>query len=175
MPIHLRDLDVVSKVEGLSSALIVPCVFCPAVTLSVREKRPFMQFFRSPLKPLPLKRHLEELQSRLRGKGVRTEVFESYFYHQWLLCLWTSRRRAKLREYAKQFQAVIVLGCESAMDIVRELVESTDCKMIEGTEAVGFTNARLNLHLPCNVSFEEFKTVRMCKRSRNCPYASQDR
>jgi hypothetical protein len=38
MPIHLDDLDVVSEVAGLSSALIVPCNMCPAVTVAVREK-----------------------------------------------------------------------------------------------------------------------------------------
>lgn len=38
MPIHFDDLDVVSKVAELSSALIVPCNMCPAVTMSVREK-----------------------------------------------------------------------------------------------------------------------------------------
>ena len=42
MPIHFKYVDVVSQVEGLSSALIVPCIFCPAVTLSVRENKPFM-------------------------------------------------------------------------------------------------------------------------------------
>ena len=50
MPIHFNDLDVVSKVAGVSSALIVPCNMCPAATVAVRENKPFMQFFRSFLK-----------------------------------------------------------------------------------------------------------------------------
>ena len=174
MPIHFKYVDVVSKVEGLSSALIVPCIFCPAVTLSVRENTPFMQFFRSPLKPIPLKQYLDDLQSRLREKGVHTDVFESYLYHQWLLCVWTSRRRKKLQNYAKHYQAVIVLGCNSAMEIVRDLIKSTDCKLIEGTETAGFTNAKLKFRLPGNVSFEDFKTVPICKRTKNCPFASRD-
>ncbi len=33
MPIHFNDLDVVSEVAGLSSALIVPCNMCPAPCL----------------------------------------------------------------------------------------------------------------------------------------------
>lgn len=41
MPIHFNDLDVVSEVAGLSSALIVPCNMCPAVTVAVREKKTF--------------------------------------------------------------------------------------------------------------------------------------
>jgi len=53
MPIHFNDLPVVSEVAGLSSALIVPCNMCPAATVAVREKKPFMQFFRNILKSPP--------------------------------------------------------------------------------------------------------------------------
>ena len=45
MPLHFKDLDVVAEVKGLSSALIVPCYMCPAVTVAIRENKPFMQFF----------------------------------------------------------------------------------------------------------------------------------
>jgi hypothetical protein len=38
MPIHFENLDVVPEVAGLSSALIVPCNMCPAVTVASREK-----------------------------------------------------------------------------------------------------------------------------------------
>ena len=50
MPIHFNDLDVVSEVAGLNSALIVPCNMCPAVTVAVREMKPLIQFFRKFLK-----------------------------------------------------------------------------------------------------------------------------
>ena len=65
MPIYLNDLDAVSKVAGLGSALIVPCNMCPAVTVSVREKKPFIQFFRSFLKSVPFEQHIRKLQSQL--------------------------------------------------------------------------------------------------------------
>jgi hypothetical protein len=77
MPIHLNDLDVVPEVAGLSSALIVPCNMCPAVTVAVRENKPFIQFFRSFLKSAPFEQHIRALQSRLREKGVKTKVFKS--------------------------------------------------------------------------------------------------
>jgi hypothetical protein len=47
MPIHFNDLDVASEVAGLSSALIVPCNMCPAVTVAVREEKPFVGSFRT--------------------------------------------------------------------------------------------------------------------------------
>lgn len=161
MPIHLDDLDVISEVAGLGSALIVPCNMCPAITVAVKEKQPFMQFLRSFLKSAPFERYIRALQSRLKEKGINTEVFRSNIIHQWFLCMWTSGRRKKLKKHAKRYEAVIVLGCVSATETVRELVPSTDFKVIEGMKVVGFMNAKPQFHLPCNVSFEDCRIVPM--------------
>ncbi|UCG67227.1 MAG: hypothetical protein JSW12_09685, partial [Deltaproteobacteria bacterium] len=131
MPVHFNDLDVVSEVAGVSSALIVPCNLCPAATVAVRERKPFMKLFRSFLKSVPFEQYVRALQSRLRDNGVNTKVFKSNLYHQWFLCMWTSGKRKKLQKYARQYEAVIVLGCDSATETVRDAVKSTDCKVIE--------------------------------------------
>ena len=159
MPIHFNDLDVVSEVEGISSALIVPCYMCPAVTVAVREKKPFIQLFRNFLKSDPFEQYLRAMQSRLRENGVTTKVFKSYIPHQWFMCMWTSGKRKKLQKCAKRYDAVIVLGCESATETVRDVVKSNDCKVIEGMETAGIMNAQLRFHLPGNVSFENCKIV----------------
>jgi hypothetical protein len=106
------------------------------------------------------------LQSRLKEKDVSSEVFKSKLYHQWFLCMWTSGRRKKLQRYAKHYDAVIVLGCDSATETVREMVKSTDCKVIQGMEVAGITNAKPRFHLPCNVSFEDSKTVTISKQKK---------
>ena len=166
MPIHLEDLDVVSEVAGLSSVLIVPCNMCAAATVAVRENKPFIQFFRSFLKSPPFEQHIRALQSRLREKGVNTKVFKSNLPHQWFLCMWTSGRHKKLQKCAKQHEAVIVLGCDSATETVRDAVKSTDCKVIEGMEVTGFMNAKLRFHLPCNVSFEDCKIIPISQQKK---------
>jgi hypothetical protein len=164
MPLQLNDLDVVSEVQGLSSALIVPCNMCPAVSVAVREQKPFMQLFRSFLKSAPFEQHIRTLQSRLKAEGVKTKVFKSHLYHHWFLCMWTLGQRKKLQRYAQKYEAVIVLGCESATETVRELIKSTHCKVIEGMEVAGFMNAKLRFHLPCNVSFEDCKIIPIFQR-----------
>jgi hypothetical protein len=73
--------------------------------------------------------------------------------------MWTATQRKKLQEDAKQHEAVIVLGCDSATETVRDSVKSTDCKVIEGMKTSGIMNAKLRFNLPCNVSFEDCKTV----------------
>ena len=166
MPIHFNDLDVVSEAAGLNSALIVPCNMCPAVTVAVREEKPFIRFFRNFLKSVPFEQYMETLESRLREKGVNTNVFKSYMPHQWFLCMWTSRRCKKLQKYAKQYEAVIVLGCDSAAETVRDSVKSTECKVIEGMEVAGIMNAKLKFQLPFNVSFEDCKIVPVSQKRK---------
>jgi hypothetical protein len=159
MPIHLDDVDVFPEVAGLNSALIVPCNMCPAVTVAVKKDKPLIQLFRSFLKSAPFDQHIKALQSRLEENNVKTTVFESNVPHQWFMCMWTSGRREKLRKYAKQHEAIIVLGCDTATETVRDSVKATGCKVIEGMEVTGFMNAKLRFHLPCNVSFEDCKIV----------------
>ncbi|MEW8264724.1 MAG: hypothetical protein AB2731_01165 [Candidatus Thiodiazotropha sp.] len=159
MPIHFNDLDVVSEVAGLGSALIVPCYMCPAVTVAVREKKPFIQFFRKFLKSAPFEQYIATLQSQLHDHGIKTKVFKSIPSHEWFMCMWTSGKRKKLQKYADQYDAVIVLGCDSATETVRDAVKSTGCEVIEGMEVSGIMNAQIRFHLPGNISFENCKTV----------------
>ena len=165
MPIHFEDLDVVSEVAGLSSALIVPCYMCPAVTVAVRDKKPFIQLFRNFLKSAPFEEYMATLQSRLKEHGMKTRVFKSIPSHEWFMCMWTSGKRKKLQKSAEQYDAAIVLGCDSATETVRDVVKSTDCKVIEGMETAGIMNAQIKFHLPGNVSFENCKTVPISQRN----------
>lgn len=166
MPIHFENLDVVPEVAGLSSALIVPCNMCPAVTVASREKKPFIQLYRSFLKSAPFEKYISTLQSRLGEKGVKTEVFRSNLYHQWFMCMWTAGRQKKLRKHAKQHDAVIVLGCDSATVTVRDSVDSTGCKVIEGMRVTGIMNAKLKFQLPGNICFEDCKTIRISQNEK---------
>jgi len=159
MPIHFSDLDVTSSVAGLKSALIVPCNLCPAVTVSVREKKPFMRLFRNPLKSLPFDDYLKALQSRLREHGIRADVFKSTLYHHWFMCMWTTRKRKQLQDRAKKYDAVVVLGCESATETVRKAVESTGCRGIAAMKVTGIMNAELKFGLPADISFQNCAVV----------------
>ena len=159
MPIHLDDLDVASQLEGSRSALIVPCNMCPGATLALRKRKPFLRVFKNPLKLAPLEEHIEGMQSELKERGISTSVFKSRVPHHWFMCMWTAGRRKKLRNQAKQHDAVIVLGCESATETVRDAVESDGCTVIEGMEVAGIMNARLAFRLPGDVSFEDCKIV----------------
>jgi hypothetical protein len=159
MPIHLEDSDVVSEAEGLRSLLIVPCNMCPAVTVAVNERKPFLRLFRSFMRSAPFERHIKELQTRLEARGARTAVFRSDVPHQWFVCMWSLGRRRKLQMQARRHDAVVVLGCDTATETVREAVAATNCKVIEGMRVVGFMNAKLRFDWRGNVSFADCRLV----------------
>jgi hypothetical protein len=167
MPIHLESSDVISRTKGLGSVLVVPCNMCPAVTVAVNENKPFLRPFRSLLKSAPFERYIEELQSRLEASGVKTTVFRSDLPHQWFVCMWSAGRRRKLEQQARQHDAVVVLGCDTATETVRESVAATGCKVIEGMEVVGFINAKLQFDWRGNISFADCRLVRLPSPGRS--------
>jgi hypothetical protein len=73
--------------------------------------------------------------------------------------MWTDRRRRKLQKQAEQYDAVIVLGCDTANETVRDAVEPTGARVIEGMQVVGLMNAKLSLQLPANISFKDCRII----------------
>ena len=167
MPIHLSDRDVVSEAAGVKSALIVPCNMCPAVTVAVDQEQPFLRLFRSWLKSAPFDQYIKDLQFRLGEKGVKTEVFKSPIYHQWFLCMWTGGRRKKLERQARHHEALIVLGCDTANETVRDAVKSTGARVIEGMHVAGLINAKLSIQLPGKIAFKDCKIIPISEQRKN--------
>jgi hypothetical protein len=159
MPIHFNDRDVVSDITGLSSTLIVTCNMCPAITVAVRENKPFMEITKGILKSPPFEKYLRDLQSRVGKEGIKTKIFRNSLYHQWFLCMWPSGSRKKLHDAAKNFDSIVVLGCESATKTVRDSLGEVDCKVVEGMEVAGIMNATLKFHFPGSVTFENCRVV----------------
>ncbi len=159
MPLQLVDMDVASELEGQRSVLIIPCYMCPAVTVSVRENKPFLQLLSHFLKSPPFERHIKNLQAVLKERGVESTVFKSRFVAHWFLCMWSSGRRRKLKRQLRKYDSALILGCDSATETVRELIDASDCKVIQGMDVAGFMNAKLKFHLPCNVSFEGCRII----------------
>jgi hypothetical protein len=118
-----------------------------------------MKLFRSIFKSAPFEQYLKALQMRLVDKGIKADIFTSRLYPHWFLCMWSSARRRKLEKHAQDYEAVIVLGCDSATKTISDAVQSNGCKVIEGMEVGGLTNAKMKIGFPANVSFEDVKIV----------------
>ena len=81
--------------------------------------------------------------------------------------MWTVRRRKKLEKHAKQHDAVVVLGCDTANETVRDAVKSTGAKVIEGMQVAGLMNAKLSIQLPGNVAFKDCKIIPISEQREN--------
>jgi hypothetical protein len=154
MPVYLEQADVDDQVADSESVLVVPCRFCPAASMAVRSRTPYIQLFRRFLKTAAYERFIARMTRRFESRGIRTSVFKSRWPHQFVLCMWTARRRRMLRERAKKHDAVVVLGCEAAGRTVRDSLGATGCRVIQGMRSEGIMSLRPGFGLPCNLSLE---------------------
>lgn len=154
MPVYLREIDEYPELESFKSVLIIPCRFCPAASMAVRTNRPYFEFLRKFLKTAPYEELIETIKSNLEEKGVKADVFRSYWPHQFVVCMWTIRRRKKFLKRASQYDALVVLGCEAAVDTIHDAVKQTSCKVFQGMRSEGIMSIQPQFHLPCNISLE---------------------
>ena len=154
MPFHFRTIDDISEFTQFKSVLIIPCRFCPAASSSISNNEPYFEFFRKFLKTDSYERYIGNLKSKFEEKGIKSDVFKSKILHQFVLCMWTEKRRKKLLKRAKDYEALIVLGCEAAVQTIRDSVNSSSCKIFQGLETEGVMSIQPRFHLPGNISLE---------------------
>jgi hypothetical protein len=153
MPFYLKEKDIFPEVTGLKSVLIVPCRFCPAASMAVRERKPYIELFRTFLKTEAYESFIQDLERRLNNEGIKTAIFDSRLPHNFVTCMWTSGRRSKLAKRAAEFEGVVVLGCDATAETVRISIGSTDCRVIQGMEIEeGIMNVVPNVSFPFNIS-----------------------
>lgn len=154
MPVYLKNIDDFEQLEMFESVLIVPCRFCPAASMAVSTNRPYFEFFRRFLQTAPYEELIDAIKSNLEEKGVKADVFKSRWLHQFVVCMWTSRRRKKLSNLARKYEAIIVLGCEAALDTVHDSVQSNTCNVFQGMRTEGIMGIKPRFELPCNISLD---------------------
>jgi hypothetical protein len=161
MPFYLKDRDISSDIAMVHSVLIVPCRFCPAASLAVRERKPYIELFRKFLRTPSYESYIQVLKSHLENEGIRTGVFDSKLPHQFVVCMWTSGRRKDLARHALGYNALIVLGCDAAVETVRNCVKSNECRVIPGMEAEGIMNVIPIPQYPFNIWLEVSSVTRV--------------
>ncbi len=154
MPFYLSDRDISSEVADARSVLVVPCRFCPAASLSGKEKKPYIELFRRFLRTESFESYVRELRARLERMGIRVTVFDSRWPHQFVVCMWTAGRRRQLSRLSAGQDAVIVLGCDAALETVRGCTSSTDCRVVPGMAVEGILNVVPSLRFPFDIALE---------------------
>jgi len=167
MPVYLKDINDLSELERFRSVLIVPCRFCPAASLAVRRNVPYFKFLTNFLKTAPYEQYIKTMQSNLEKKGVKVDIFKSYWPHQFVMCMWTSRRRKNLMKRARNYDAVVVLGCEAAVQTVCDSIDSNFSKLFQGMRTEGIMSIKPLLHFPCNIALELNRVTPLIYQAEN--------
>jgi len=154
VPFYLKESVDPPQLAGSRSVLIVPCRFCPAASLAVRKRRPYLQLLRHLLRTEAYESFIKDLKRRIQDQGIKAAVFDSKLLHQFVACMWTSKRRRRLAKRAAQFEALVVLGCDAMVEAVRDSVEATGCRVVQGMEIEGLMNVLPKVSFPCNLSLE---------------------
>ena len=161
MPFYLEDRDVSSDISNAGSVLIVPCRFCPAASLAVRSKKPYLQLFGTLLRTAPYEAYIQELKLHLEQVGIKAKVFDSRLPHHFVVCIWTSGRRQELKQRASEYDAVMVLGCDAAVKTAQDCMQSTSCRVIPGMKVDGIMNVIPSFHFPCDIWLEVTSVTRV--------------
>ncbi len=161
MPFYLKDRDFLSETAGVRSALIVPCRFCPAASLAVRDQKPYIELFRSFLTTRSYAQYIQALQSRLASQGITAQVYDLKLPYDFVVCMWSQGRRQDLERQAAKYDAVIVLACDAAVETARLAVGSTGCRVIPGMQVEGIMNVIPSLHFPFNIHLQVSKLIRV--------------
>lgn len=154
VPFLLKERNVSADLADVDSVLIVPCRFCPAASLAVTKKKPYIELFRTFLRTAAYEEHIEQRKSQLEQVGIKADVFDSKLPHQFVVCMWTARRRQELRRHASEYDAVMVLGCDAAVKTARDCTQATSCKVMPGMETEGIMNVMPSIKLPGKISLE---------------------
>ena len=152
MPFLLENRDLTAELGGVRSALIVPCRFCPAASLAVRTKSPYMKLFTSFLRTPSYESFIRALKSRLEHQGIRAEVFDSKLPHHLVMCMWPAGRREALARRAAEHDAMIVLGCDAAVETARSCANG--CRVIPGMAVEGIMNVVPRVRFPFELYLE---------------------
>ncbi len=161
MPFYVKARDISRDIDQVHSVLLVPCRFCPAASLAVQEGQPYIELFRSFLRTRAYEGYIQALKHRLESEGIRTDVYDSKLPQHFVVCMWSSARRSDLAKHAAGYDAVVVLGCDAAVETARQCLGPSGCRVIPGMEVEGIMNVMPSLHFPFNISLEVSNVIRV--------------
>ncbi len=153
MPVNLTPRDVSADLAGFDSVLIASCPVCPPMCLAMQKEEPFIEFFKHGIKTRAFEDYIQSTRDSLEERGVRTGVFSIHTPTP-MMCLWTKGQRARLLKRASDYEAVLILACDSGTESAKDALKDTDCQVFQALDMDGVINATTSIHFPLTVVME---------------------
>lgn len=153
MPVKLTPRDVSSDLAGFDSVLIASCPVCPPMCLAMQNNEPFIEFFRHGIKTSAFEDHIQSIRDSLTERGARAGVFSIHTPTP-MMCLWTRRQRERLLKHARDYDAVLIMACDSGTESAKDALKDTNCQIIQALDMDGVINATTSIRFPLTVVME---------------------
>lgn len=153
MPVNLTPRDVSADLAGFKSVLIASCPVCPPMCLAMQKKEPFIEFFKHGVKTAAFEDYIESIRDSLTHRGVRTGVFSIHAPTP-MMCLWTKGQRQRLLKRARDYEAVLVLACDSGTESAKDALKATECQVFQSLDMDGVINATTSIRFPMTIAME---------------------
>lgn len=154
MPLYMEPAPVDSSMYSGTSVLFVVCEVCPKMCMSVIQNRPYASISRVFGKKDFFDEYIAGLQNSFATQGVRTGVFRNKKLNS-MMCLWPQRQRDLLSEYSKRFEAIAVIGCQSAVFTVQDSVKTRNIKVYPMMRVEGIANFKSKMEIPALLKLEK--------------------
>ena len=147
MPLYMKPAPIDASIFSHESVLFVVCGVCPKMCMSVQQDRPYF----SPGRLFGRKDFFDEyvagLRKKFQDKGLRADVFKNKKLNS-MMCLWPQNQRDLLSKHSEIFQAVAVIGCQSAVFTVKDSLRSQNKKIYPMMQVEGIANFKTKMEFP---------------------------
>ncbi|MCU0849436.1 MAG: hypothetical protein MUD12_16255 [Spirochaetes bacterium] len=153
MPLYLEPMDIDDKFKNCGSVLFVSCDVCPKMCMSVKKNVPYMEPFRFGNRKDFFVEYIGGLRKSLERRGIKTGIFRKPALKA-MMCLWPGSLRDKLSKKSTGYDAVAVIGCDSAVFTVRDSITDPAVEIVQLMSVEGVANFKSVIGFPFTMKLE---------------------
>jgi len=153
MPLFLESLEIDDKFKTCRSVLFVSCDVCPKMCISVKNNVPYLDPFRFGKGKDFFSEYIGGLRKSLEIRGIKTGMFRKPALNA-MMCLWPERLRDKLSKKSNGYDAVAVIGCDSATYTVRDSIKDFKVEIVQLMSVEGVANFKTVIGFPFTLKLE---------------------
>jgi len=147
MPLALSPVPIARQFDGCRSVMFVACNICPRMHFAWENHEPLFSAAMLLGKEDSFQRYLQGLQRDAQGRGQRSALFRTS--STTAACLWSTALAKKFRRAGAGYEAIGVIGCESAVKTVAQIFP--DKRIVQLVRVEGIANFTLRTGWPLRV------------------------
>lgn len=156
MPFSMKLTDIEDQLDKFSSILIVVCHVCPRMIIAADNGQPYFSLKNLITGKDFFSAYIKGIQEVFAQKK-RCDIFNSLFPAP-MMCLWSGSQRSRLKNCIPMYDAVAVLGCESAIATVADSAEGYKGSVVQIMSVEGIANLILKIRFPLSIYLLPSKT-----------------